>query len=131
MVALIAQRLCREIGKELARAIGLTATFGAGFALFAGNHFAQFIGPCHHLCADGHQHIVSRLNAHGPPLGLGAPRCSQTFGQIIMAGLGKMANHIACVRWVDVRNLIQAVAPHAIDEILTLHKTVLATDGST
>ena len=124
MVALIAQRLCCEIGKELACAIGLTATFGARFSLLAGNHLAQFIGPCHHLCANGHQHIVPRLNAHGPPFGLRAPRRGQAFCQIFMAGLGEMANHIAGVRWVDIRNLRHATAPHAIDEILTLHKPV-------
>ena len=41
-----------------------------------------------------------------------------------MTGLGEMANHIAGVRWVDIRNLRHAIAPHAIDEILTLHKPV-------
>ena len=98
----LAQDFVGGIGEELPGAVDLALALGEGFALFARQQRAQFLGAGHEFGADGHEHGLAAFEAVGGPLGLRGAGRGNGLVQLRGAGLGEMTDQIGEVRGIAV-----------------------------
>ena len=110
-----AQRLGREVGEELARAVDLAAALGQRLALLARQQTSDLVGARHQLSADRHQHVVPLLHARGPPQRLGPPGRAERRIEMRCVRLRVVPDQVESVGRITVLDPGGAVAPLTVD----------------